>query len=86
MGDEYFSRPASEVTQIVNFIVSSDNPGLFSVQPSISSTGVLSFTSAPNAFGTATVTVVLHDDGGTANGGVDTSSPQQFHDHHNGCE
>jgi len=26
----------------------------------------------------ATVTVTAHDDGGTANGGQDTSAPQQF--------
>ena len=31
-----------------------------------------------NAHGTAHVTVVLMDDGGTANGGVDASSPQTF--------
>ncbi len=70
--------PVGESSQIVNFIVTNDNPSLFSVQPSVSATGLLSFTSAPNAFGTATITVVLHDNGGTANGGVDTSSPQQF--------
>src|SRR5262249_16054830 len=40
--------------------------------------GKLTFTPAPNASGTALVTVVLHDDGGTANGGVDTSQPQSF--------
>ena len=70
--------PISEAAQIVNFVVTNDNPALFSVQPSVSATGLLSFTSAPNAFGTATITVVLHDSGGTANGGIDTSSPQQF--------
>ena len=70
--------PVSEAGQIVNFVVTNDNPDLFDVQPSVSPTGLLTFTSAPNAFGTATITVVLHDNGGTANGGVDTSSPQQF--------
>ncbi len=69
---------SSEAGQIVDFVVTNDNPSLFSSQPSISSTGLLSFTSAPNAFGTATMTVVLHDNGGAANGGVDTSSPLQF--------
>src|SRR5574341_569351 len=33
---------------------------------------------ARDAFGSATVTVVLQDDGGTASGGVDTSVPQSF--------
>ena len=32
----------------------------------------------PNANGNATVTVQIHDDGGTANGGVDTSVAQTF--------
>src|SRR2546425_8481095 len=33
---------------------------------------------SPNANGAATVTVRLHDNGGVANGGVDTSAPQTF--------
>src|SRR4029077_11257476 len=40
--------------------------------------GTLTFTGAPNANGTATVTVQLHDDGGIANGGIDTSLAQTF--------
>ncbi len=71
--------PATEASQAVNFVVvSNDNPSLFSVQPTISADGILTFTSAPDAFGTATLSVVLHDNGGTANGGVDTSAPQTF--------
>src|SRR5205085_1566706 len=54
------------------------NNALFSVQPSISAAGVLTFTPAPNAFGTATVNVNLQDNGGTANGGVDTSATMTF--------
>ena len=46
--------------------------------PSIGTDGTLTFTSAPNAFGAAAVTVQLVDDGGTANGGVDTSAAQTF--------
>ena len=50
---------------------------LFIAQPSISSDGTLSFT--PSGLpGTATVTVHVEDDGGTANGGVDTSGDQTF--------
>ena len=41
-------------------------------------TGTLTYTPAANANGVATVTVRLKDDGGTANGGVDTSGPQTF--------
>ncbi|TMG00287.1 MAG: tandem-95 repeat protein, partial [Chloroflexi bacterium] len=68
--------PANESGQTLDFIVSNNNNGLFSGQPAVSSTGTLTFTSAPNANGVATVTVKIHDDGGTANGGVDTSAPQ----------
>ena len=39
---------------------------------------MLTFTPAANAFGTATITLRLEDNGGTANGGVDTSAPQTF--------
>src|SRR5439155_993637 len=67
---------ANESGQTLDFIVSNNNNGLFSGQPAVSSTGTLTFTSAPNANGVATVTVKIHDDGGTANGGVDTSAPQ----------
>jgi hypothetical protein len=70
--------PASEAGQSVNFLVSNDANGLFSAQPAISPDGTLTYTPALNAFGTATVSVQLHDDGGTADGGEDTSSVQTF--------
>ncbi len=70
--------PASEASQVVDFIVTNDNPSLFSVAPAISADGILTFTSAPNASGAATIAVVLHDNGGKANGGQDTSVSQQF--------
>ncbi len=70
--------PASESGQAVDFIVTTTNAALFSVQPTIAADGTLSYTPAANANGSATVTVKLHDDGGTANGGVDTSPAQTF--------
>src|SRR5207248_2595747 len=70
--------PADESSQALNFIVTNDNTGLFSAQPAISPTGTLTYTSAAGATGSATVTVQLHDDGGTANGGADTSAAQTF--------
>jgi hypothetical protein len=70
--------PANESSQQLNFIVSSTNAGLFAVAPAIDSSGTLTYTPVTNANGTATVTVTLHDDGGTANGGVDTSAAQTF--------
>src|SRR5207244_2069245 len=51
---------------------------LFSAQPAISSTGTLTYTPAADANGSATVSVQIHDNGGTANGGVDTSAAQTF--------
>jgi VCBS repeat-containing protein len=68
----------NEGSQTVSFIVTDNNNALFAVQPAISSNGVLTFTPAPDANGSATVTVTLHDDGGTANGGVNSSAPQTF--------
>jgi Bacterial Ig domain len=70
--------PASESTQNVTFIVTADNTALFAAQPAVAPNGTLTYTPGPNANGVATVTVIAHDDGGTANGGVDTSSPQTF--------
>jgi VCBS repeat-containing protein len=67
-----------EVGQAVNFLVANDNPTLFSTQPSIAADGSLTFTPAPNAHGTAVVTVQLRDNGGTALGGSDTSAAQTF--------
>src|SRR6185295_14037777 len=69
---------SDEAAQALDFIVASSNAPLFSAQPAISSTGTLTYTPAPNANGSATVTVRLHDNGGTAGGGVDTSAPQTF--------
>ena len=70
--------PASEASQNVTFTVTADTPALFAVQPAISPSGQLTFTSAANASGLATVTVTAHDDGGTANGGTNTSAPSSF--------
>jgi PKD repeat protein len=69
---------ADEAGQVLNFLVGNDNNALFAAQPALSADGTLTFTPADNANGTATVTVRLHDDGGTAHGGVDTSAAQTF--------
>src|SRR5438067_6333736 len=70
--------PSDEISQLLSFIVSNSNAALFSAQPTISAAGALTYTSAAGVSGSATVTVQLHDDGGTANGGVDTSAAQTF--------
>ena len=70
--------PADEAGQALDFIVSNNNTALFSVQPAVAANGTLTYTPAANASGAATVTVQLHDNGGTANGGADTSGEQTF--------
>jgi CSLREA domain-containing protein len=73
------SAGPGESAQSVNFLVTGNTrPALFSNAPSVSPSGTLTFTPAPNANGSADITVVLKDDGGTANGGQDTSPAQTF--------
>src|SRR5262249_38809037 len=59
--------------------VTAANPALFTVtgQPAVSSNGTLTFTPS-GIVGTTVVFVQAHDNGGTANGGHDTSAPQAF--------
>jgi hypothetical protein len=70
--------PANESSQSVSFIVTANNPGLFAVQPAVSSDGTLTFTPKLLPLGTTTVTVRAVDNGGTANGGQNTSASQTF--------
>jgi hypothetical protein len=71
--------PPEEANQQVHFVMlGNNNVALFAQQPTIDAAGNLAFTPAKNAHGTATITIALKDDGGTANGGVDTSPPQTF--------
>ncbi|PYS57406.1 MAG: hypothetical protein DMF74_26130, partial [Acidobacteria bacterium] len=50
----------------------------FSSLPALSPTGTLTYTPGTDANGSATITVVLKDNGGVLNGGVDTSAPKNF--------
>ena len=68
----------NESNQTLSFVFSTTNDGLFESGPSMNESGDLTFESKWNAFGTAEITVILKDDGGTLNGGVDTSEPQVF--------
>ena len=72
--------PANESGQTVSaYIVTNvSNPGLFAVQPAVDASGILTYTPAADAFGTSTFDVQVQDNGGTANGGVDTSAAQNF--------
>lgn len=57
---------ANEGAQTLTFIISNvSNPDLFSVQPAVSGNGTLTFTSAPDAFGDATMTISLSDGNNT---------------------
>ena len=71
--------PVNEQDQFLFFLSSNDNPDLFQIQPTVlASTGEVSFTPAPDAFGSAEIELILLDDGGDANGGANTSPPQTF--------
>jgi VCBS repeat-containing protein len=73
------TQGGDDTGQTVSFLVTANtNTGLFSAQPAVSSAGVLTYTPNANAFGTATITLVARDNGGTAGGGSDTSAPQTF--------
>ncbi|MCI0538753.1 MAG: VWA domain-containing protein, partial [Verrucomicrobiales bacterium] len=70
--------PADEANQVLTFEVTTDRRDLFSVEPAITPSGSLTFRPRLNAKGIATVTVILRDAGGTAEGGIDKSVPQEF--------
>ncbi|MDF0555238.1 hypothetical protein PY364_19360, partial [Kamptonema sp. UHCC 0994] len=70
---------ANESAQTATYTVSNiGTPGLFAVSPAIDANGNLTYTPAADAFGTSTFDVAVQDNGGTANGGVDTSAVQNF--------
>jgi hypothetical protein len=79
-----FSKgPANEARQTTKYELSrvettGHGEALFAKAPAISTAGTLSFMPAKHAYGQAVITVRLKDNGGTANGGVDTSEPQVF--------
>lgn len=69
---------ANENDQTVNFILEYDENNLFEINPNIDSEGKLVFKPAENANGKITINLRLKDNGGTANGGIDESTVQQF--------
>ena len=71
--------PQDEAGQTLSFnITANSNPGLFSAGPTVNANGDLTYTPAVGVTGSAVITLEIMDDGGTANGGVDTSSTQSF--------
>ena len=71
---------ANDPGQTVMISISVDKPELFTSLPAVDSSGTLTYTPAPNMGGTAIVTVTVMDDGGTANGGIDSSSTMRSFD------
>lgn len=71
--------PGHEASQAITFVVTPSNDSLFVALPALNPiTGDLRYTPAANAFCTATITVTLQDNGGTAHGGLDHSAPYPF--------
>ncbi|NNF88739.1 MAG: tandem-95 repeat protein [Acidimicrobiia bacterium] len=70
--------PANESGQSTGFTVTNDNAALFKTAPTLSDSGRLQYEAWDDVSGSATVTVSITDDGGTADGGVDTSADQTF--------
>jgi hypothetical protein len=66
--------PADESSQSVTVSIgAASDPAAFAVQPTISQAGYFEFTPAADTFGTYTVDITAKDNGGTANGGSDTT-------------
>jgi hypothetical protein len=76
---EVVAGPPDEATQNLHFdVIANTDEALFTQLPQVDAAGTLYFIPKPNVCGTTQLTMVLHDDGGTANGGIDTSLPQSF--------
>ena len=75
---EILPGPQDEWHQNVSFVVHTANSNLFSLTPGITSSGTLTFSPAPDAFGTANITVALQDDGPDLYGASNMSDPQMF--------
>jgi Bacterial Ig domain len=79
------SGAPNEPDQTVEFsVVSNSRPDLFAAGPTLSrdgpnsDTGTLTFTPAAGVSGTAVITMVAEDNGGTSNGGKNTSEERTF--------
>jgi len=72
------SGPPDESGQKMAFRIATSKPSLYAQQPSLSADGTLRFTPSATATGTDTLFVRLGDDGGTADGGLDSSAIDTF--------
>jgi hypothetical protein len=69
--------PSDEFEQTTQFTISVNKPERFLVQPFIDN-GALRFTPKQDSLGPVAAQIRCSDNGGTANGGVDVSGPQNF--------
>jgi hypothetical protein len=69
--------PANESSQSVVFVLTPSNPALFSTQPSVNTSGTLTFKPSGVA-GTTTVLIYAKDNGGTGYGGIPYSQTNTF--------
>jgi hypothetical protein len=69
---------SNESSQTLTFHVTPANPDLFAAGPAVSAAGALSFTPAANAYGSTSVEIYVTDNGGTGNGGANTSATHTF--------
>jgi Bacterial Ig domain len=71
--------PADESDQQLTFEVTNNtNTELFSTQPTVAADGTLNYALAADKNGSADISVMLRDNGGTLKGGADTSGEQTF--------
>ena len=72
------ARPTKAARRSASSSPAIPTPASSRPDPAVSPTGVLTYTPATNAFGSATITLKITDNGGIANGGVDESATQTF--------
>jgi|GEM_PF-4737080 len=70
--------PANQADETVAFTTTTDHPDYFLVQPALAADGTFTCTLQPGRFGVATITAVLSNSGGTADGGADAAAPVAF--------
>jgi hypothetical protein len=74
-----FNPGPNETDSVLAYIVNNiTKPSLFSSPPSVNTSGTLTYTLATNQSGSSNFDVTVRDNGGTANGGVDLSTPTTF--------
>ncbi len=69
---------ADEASHVLSAFVVSNNANYFAVAPKISATGVLTFTPKPTNSGLVPITIKLADNGGVANGGINSTTQTVF--------